>query len=45
MQMLVDTGAAMNTGNNNYHLWIMSKCPELVVEYLQCEKSTDYDDV
>ena len=34
MSMLVDTGAAMNTGSLNYHLLVMSQYPEIVEEYL-----------
>ena len=30
MRMLVDNGAAMNSGNLAYHLWIMSECPKMV---------------
>ena len=33
MQMLVDTGAAMNTGGLTYHLWVMSQCPDIVEDY------------
>ena len=43
MRMLVDTGAAMNTGNLQYHLWVMSQCPDIVHEFLQCGKDTAYD--
>ena len=42
MQMLVDTGAAMNSGHLNYHLWVMSQCPELVAKFLQCGEGTEY---
>ena len=31
MRMLLDTGAAMNSGNLTYHLWVMSQYPEIVV--------------
>ena len=41
--MLVDTGTAMNAGNLKYHLWVMSQCPDIVEEFLQCSKDTDYD--
>ena len=34
MRMLVDTSAAMNTGNLDYHKWVMSQCPSMVAEYL-----------
>lgn len=30
IRMLVDTGVAMNTGSIEYHLWVMSQCPEIV---------------
>ena len=43
MQMLVDTGAAMNTGDLKYHLWVMSQCPDIVEDFLQSDKDTDYD--
>ena len=43
MRMLVDTGAAMNSGHLDYHLWVMSQCPEMVAEFLQCGPNTDYD--
>ena len=43
IQMLVDTGDAMNTGDLNYHLWVMSQCPDIIEEFLQCGKDTDYD--
>ena len=43
MRMLVDTGAAMNTGNIDFHLWVMSQCPDIVDEFLQCGTNTEYD--
>ena len=43
MRMLVDTGAAMNTGNLAYHQWVMSQCPSMVAEYLECGAGTKYD--
>lgn len=43
MRMLVNTGAAMNTGNFLYHIWVMSQCPEMVGEFLECGKNTNYD--
>ena len=43
MRMLVDTGAAMNTDNLQYHLWVMSQCPDIVHGFLQCGKDTAYD--
>ena len=42
MRMLLDTGATMNSGNLNYHLWVMSQCPEMVDEFIQCEADTGY---
>ena len=42
MKILVDTGAAMNTGNLNYYLWAMSQCPEMIAEYLQYGECTKY---
>ena len=43
MRMLLDTGAAMNTGSLTYHLWVMSQCPEMVAEIIQCGDGTGYD--
>ena len=43
MRMLVYTGAAMNSGNLAYHLWVMSECPEMVGEFIQCGGTLDYD--
>ena len=43
MRMLVDTSAAMNSGNLAYHLWVMSECPEMVGEFIQCGGTSDYD--
>ena len=43
MQMLVDTGAAMNTCDLKYYLWVMSQCPDIVEEFMQCGKDTDYE--
>ena len=43
MRMLVDTGAAMNTGNLDYHKWAMSQCSNMVAEYLVCGAGTEYD--
>ena len=43
MRMLVDTGAAINSGHLDYHLWVMTQCPEMMAEFLQCEPNTDYD--
>ena len=33
----------MNTGDLKYHLLVMSQCPDIVDEFLQCGKDTDYD--
>ena len=43
LRMLVDTEAVMNIGNLLYHLWVMSECPEMVGEYIQCGGKSDYD--
>ena len=43
MRMLVDTGAAMNSGNLAYHLWVMFECSEMVGESIQCGGTSDYD--
>ena len=43
MWILVDTRATMNTGNLQYHIWVMSQYPEMVDKFLQCSKYTDYD--
>ena len=43
MRMLVDTGAATNTGILDYHLWVISQCPDMVEEYSQCGKDVAYD--
>ena len=43
MRMLLDTGATMDSGNLNYYLWIMSQCPEIIDEFIQCECDTGYD--
>ena len=43
MSILVDTGAAMNTGNKTYHQWVMSQCPSIVNEYIEYGPNTDYD--
>ena len=34
MRMLVGTWAAMNTGNFDFHMWVMSQCPDTVDEFL-----------
>ena len=43
MQMLVDTGADMDTGNLKYYMWVMSQYPEIVDTFLQCDKDTAYN--
>ena len=43
IRMLVDTGAAMNSGHLDYHFWVMSQCPEMIVDFLQCGENTNYD--
>ena len=34
MRMLIDTGAAMNTGNLQYYIWVMSQCSEILDDFL-----------
>ena len=41
--MLVDTGAAMNTDNFDYHKWVMSQCLSMVAEYLECGAGSEYN--
>ena len=36
-------GAAIGTRSLEYRMWVMSQCPEMVEEYLQCGKDTAYD--
>ena len=43
MRILVDTGAAMNSGNLTYQLWVMFEYPEMVGEFIQCGGKSDYD--
>ena len=43
MHMLVDNGATINTRNLQYHLWVISQCPEMADEYLKCGKNIVYD--
>ena len=33
----------MNTVALNYHLWVMSQCPEVITEYIQCKDGTGYE--
>ena len=35
----------MNSINKDYHLWVMSQCPGMVAEFLQCEEGTEYDNI
>ena len=41
--MFVDTGDAINTGNFDFHMWVMSQCLDIVDGFLQCGKDTAYD--
>ena len=43
MRILLDTSAAMNSGSFAYHLWVVSQCPEMVDEFIQCDDGTGYD--
>ena len=43
MRILVDTDASINTGFLDYHKWVISQCPSMVVEYLECDDGTEYD--
>jgi len=43
MRMLVDSGAAMNSGNKNYHRQAMHRYPDMVAEYLECGPGTKFD--
>ena len=45
MQIRIDTSEAMNTGILKYHLWIISQFLDIVEEFLQCGKDTDYEGV
>lgn len=40
MRMLLDTCATMNSGNLHYYRWVMSQCPEIVREFIQCGTDT-----
>ena len=42
MHMLVDTEATINTRHLQYHLWVISQCPEMADEYLKCGKNIVY---
>ena len=43
LRMLVDSGAAMNSGNKAYHRQIVSQFPDIVTEYIECGPGTKYD--
>ena len=43
MRMLLDTGAAMNSSNLTYHLWVMSQYSEMVGKFIQCGYGTEYN--
>ena len=43
LHVLVDSGAAMNSGNKHYHRQIISQFPNIVAEYLECGPETKYD--
>ena len=43
IRILVDTGAAMNTGNNAYHQRVMSQSPSMIAEYLERGADNEYD--
>ena len=40
--MLVDSGAAINTGHLAYHLSVMAQFPDIVEEYIECRPGTKY---
>ena len=42
-RVLVDKGAAMNTGNTNYHQGVMSQYSSMVAEYFECGPGTEYN--
>ena len=41
--MLVDISATMNTGNKDHHTQVMSQCPNMVAEYIECGTNTEYE--
>ena len=43
LRMLVDSDAAMNSGNKHYHRQIMSQFPDIVAEYTECGPGTKYN--
>ena len=40
-RILVDSDGTMNIGSRYYHLWLMSQCPSMVAEYLECGTDTE----
>ena len=34
-RILLDSGAATNTGNNDYHRWITTQYPDILEEYVE----------
>ena len=43
LYMLVDSGAAMNTGHLTYHRSVMAQFPDIIEEYIECGPGTKYD--
>ena len=43
LRMLVDSGAAMNTGHLKYHRFIMAQFSDIIEEYIECGPGTKYD--
>ena len=43
LRALVDSRAAMTSGNLDYHRTVMSRFPDIVAEYIECEPGTKYD--
>ena len=43
LRVLVDSRAAMNSGNLDYHRTVMSRSPDILAEYIDCEPGTKYD--
>ena len=43
MRMLLDSEAAMNSDNKEYHQQAMYRCPDMVSEYLECGPDTKFD--
>jgi hypothetical protein len=42
---LMDTCGALNTGYLNFHLWLMSERPDLVVEFLSFDDSNPFEPI